>query len=94
MPKIQPTKTEMREQPPEVRVHNNLEVPYGYSDEEAINEAKRCLQCKKPFCVSGCPVEIDIPGFIARIAENDFAGAIRVLKEKNVLPAVCGRVCP
>ena len=94
MPKIQPTKTEMREQPPEVRVRNNLEVPYGYSDEEAINEAKRCLQCKKPLCVSGCPVEIDIPGFIARIAEGDFAGAIRVLKEKNVLPAVCGRVCP
>jgi len=94
MPKIQPTKTEMREQPPEVRVHNNLEVPYGYSEEEAINEAKRCLQCKKPLCVSGCPVEIDIPGFIARIAEGDFAGAIRVLKEKNVLPAVCGRVCP
>ena len=84
----------MREQPPEVRVHNNLEVPYGYSDEEAINEAKRCLQCKKPLCVTGCPVEIDIPAFIARIAENDFTGAIRVLKEKNVLPAVCGRVCP
>ena len=94
MPKIQPTKTKMREQPAKVRIRNNLEVPFGYSEEEAINEAKRCLQCKKPFCVGGCPVEIDIPGFIARIAEGDFLGAIHVLKEKNMLPAVCGRVCP
>lgn len=94
MPKIQPIKTKMREQPAEERVHNNLEVPYGYSDEEAINEAKRCLKCKKPMCVAGCPVEINIPGFIGRIAEGDFRGAINVLKEKNVLPAVCGRVCP
>jgi glutamate synthase (NADPH/NADH) small chain len=84
----------MREQPAKVRIRNNLEVPYGYSEEEAVNEAKRCLQCKKPFCVGGCPVEIDIPGFIARIAEGDFLGAIHVLKEKNMLPAVCGRVCP
>jgi glutamate synthase (NADPH/NADH) small chain len=94
MPKIQPTKTKMREQPAKVRIRNNLEVPYGYSEEEAINEAKRCLQCKKPFCVGGCPVEINIPEFIARIAEGDFLGAIHVLKEKNMLPAVCGRVCP
>ena len=84
----------MREQPPKERIHNNLEVPYGYSEKEAIQEAQRCLQCKKPFCVSGCPVEIDIPGFIGKIAEGDFKEAIRVLKEKNVLPAVCGRVCP
>ena len=94
MPKIAPHKTKMREQPPEERVHNNLEVPYGYDEEEAMAEAKRCLQCKKPSCVAGCPVEIDIPGFIGRIAEGDFPGAIRVLKQKNVLPAVCGRVCP
>ena len=94
MPKIQPTKTKMREQPPKERIHNNLEVPYGYSEEEAINEAKRCLKCKKPLCVAGCPVEIDIPGFIAFIAEGEFRKAIGVLKEKNVLPAVCGRVCP
>ncbi len=94
MPKIQPTKTEMREQPAKQRIHNNLEVPYGYSDEEAINEAKRCLKCKKPLCVKGCPVEIDIPGFIGHIAEGEFRNAIGVLKEKNVLPAVCGRVCP
>ncbi len=94
MPKIQPVKTKMREQPPEQRIHNNLEVPYGYSEEEAINEAKRCLQCKKPMCVKGCPVEINIPGFISNIAKGEFRGAIWIIKEKNVLPAVCGRVCP
>ena len=94
MPKIQPNKTKMREQPPQDRIHNNLEVPYGYSEEEAINEAKRCLNCKKPLCIDGCPVEINIPGFIDLIAKGEFLGAIWVLKEKNVLPAVCGRVCP
>jgi glutamate synthase (NADPH/NADH) small chain len=94
MPKVQPTKTKMREQPPKERIRNNLEVPYGYSEEEAINEAKRCLQCKKPFCIEGCPVEINIPGFIDKIAEGNFREAIRILKESNVLPAVCGRVCP
>jgi len=92
--KIQPTKTKMREQAPEERIHNNLEVPYGYSEEEAITEANRCLQCKKPLCVTGCPVEINIPGFIEKIAERNFTDAIRILKEKNVLPSVCGRVCP
>lgn len=94
MPKPSPTKTPMREQPPKERIHNFDEVPYGYTDEEAIAEAKRCLTCKKPTCIGGCPVEIDIPGFIERIAENDFLGAIRVMKKKNVLPAICGRVCP
>ncbi len=94
MPKPAPTKTPMREQPPKERIHNFDEVPYGYTDEDAIAEAKRCLTCKKPTCVGGCPVEIDIPGFIDRIAQNDFLGAIRVMKKKNVLPAICGRVCP
>ncbi len=94
MPKPAPTKTPMREQPPKERIHNFDEVPYGYTDEEAIAEAKRCLTCKKPTCIGGCPVEIDIPGFIDRIAQNDFLGAIRVMKKKNVLPAICGRVCP
>ncbi len=84
----------MREQPPKERIHNFDEVPYGYTEEEAIAEAKRCLSCKKPPCVGGCPVEIDIPGFIAKIAEGDFRGAIRIMKQKNVLPAICGRVCP
>ncbi len=84
----------MREQTPQERVKNFKEVPFGYTEEEAVIEAKRCLACKKPSCVAGCPVEIDIPGFVSRIAEKDFKGAIKVLKQKNVLPAICGRVCP
>lgn len=92
--KIVPKKTPMRERPPQERVKSFNEVPFGYSPEEAITEAKRCLQCKKPTCIPGCPVEIDIPGFIKFIAEGDFAGSIKCLKEKNILPAVCGRVCP
>lgn len=92
--KIIPKKTPMREQPAKERIRNYDEVPYGYSEQEAIQEAARCLQCKRPTCVQGCPVEIDIPGFIDFIAKGDFAGAIKRLKEKNVLPAVCGRVCP
>ena len=92
--KIIPKKTPMREQPPKERAKNYDEVPYGYSEKEAMQEARRCLQCKKPICIKGCPVEIDIPGFVQLIAEGDFQGAIKKLKEKNVLPAVCGRVCP
>jgi len=84
----------MPEQDPKVRGGNFEEVPFGYSQETAMLEASRCLQCKNPSCMPGCPVEIDIPAFIARIKEGDFAGAIAKLKEKNVLPAVCGRVCP
>jgi glutamate synthase (NADPH/NADH) small chain len=84
----------MPEQAPEVRRKNFAEVPTGYTAETAMIEAGRCLQCKKPSCVEGCPVEVDIPGFIARIAEGDFTGAIRNLWGKNSLPAVCGRVCP
>ena len=92
--KIVPKKTSMREQPAKERVKNFQEVPYGYSEAEAIREAKRCIMCKNPTCIAGCPVEIDIPGFIKAIAEGDFKGSIRKLKEQNVLPAVCGRVCP
>lgn len=84
----------MPEQTPEARRTNFEEVPLGYSDETAKLEATRCLQCKKPACVAGCPVEIDIPGFIKYIADGDFAGAAAKLKEKTALPAVCGRVCP
>lgn len=94
MAKIVPKKTAMREQPAKERIKNFNEVPFGYSEQEAIQEAKRCLQCKRPTCIEGCPVEIDIPGFIDLIARGDFRGAIKRLKEKNVLPAVCGRVCP
>ena len=84
----------MPEQAPEVRRRNFDEVPLGYTPEQAQIEAKRCLQCKKPTCVSGCPVNIDIPGFIKFIADGDFTGAIRKLWNQNSLPAVCGRVCP
>lgn len=84
----------MREQLPEERIRNFKEVPYGYSEEEAMREAKRCLQCKKPFCMEGCPVQIDIPAFIDLIAKGNFAESIRKMKETNSLPAICGRVCP
>jgi glutamate synthase (NADPH/NADH) small chain len=85
---------EMPKQPPHIRRSNFKEVALGYTPELAVSEASRCLSCKKPFCVSGCPVEINIPGFVERIAHKDFAAAIRILKEKNCLPAICGRVCP
>jgi glutamate synthase (NADPH/NADH) small chain len=94
MAKVSPIKTAMREQPAAERVRNYDEVPYGYSPQEAILEAERCLMCKKPKCIAGCPVEIDIPGFIQFIADDDFKGGITLLKEKNILPAICGRVCP
>ncbi|MCP4113273.1 MAG: NADPH-dependent glutamate synthase [Desulfobacteraceae bacterium] len=84
----------MPEQEPDVRKRNFDEVPFGYSPETAMKEAERCLQCKKPACVEGCPVEVDIPGFIGLIKEGDFKGAIRNLWARNSLPAVCGRVCP
>lgn len=84
----------MPEQDAEARKSNFDEVPQGYDEKTAMAEASRCLKCKKPACVTGCPVEIDIPGFIGKIAEGDFAGSIAKLKEKTALPAVCGRVCP
>ena len=84
----------MPEQKPEERKKNFDEVPLGYSPDLAMQEASRCLQCKKPACVEGCPVEIDIPAFIKHIQEGDFTRAIRKIWEKNSLPAVCGRVCP
>jgi glutamate synthase (NADPH) small chain len=84
----------MPEQKPDIRKRNFDEVPLGLSSEAAMLEAQRCIQCKKPGCVTGCPVEVDIPGFIKLIKEGDFKGAIRNLWGKNSLPAVCGRVCP
>ncbi|MFH1057543.1 MAG: NADPH-dependent glutamate synthase [Pseudomonadota bacterium] len=84
----------MPEQAAEVRRRNFKEVPMGYSPEAAQLEASRCLQCKKPACVEGCPVGVPIPEFINRIHEGDYVGAILKLWEKNSLPAVCGRVCP
>ena len=84
----------MPEQDPEIRKRNFMEVPTGYTVAMAQEEASRCLQCKKPGCVEGCPVGVDIPGFIALVAQGDFTGAIRNVWSKNALPAVCGRVCP
>lgn len=84
----------MPKQDPAVRSHNFNEVALGFTEEQALAEASRCLNCKKPFCVQGCPVEVDIPGFIAKIKAKDYIGAAAHIKEKNSLPAVCGRVCP
>ena len=84
----------MPEQAPDIRVKNFNEVPTGYTEETAITEAMRCTQCKKPGCIAGCPVDVDIPGFIKLIAEGKFIEAALKLKETNALPAVCGRVCP
>ncbi|MBN2091008.1 NADPH-dependent glutamate synthase [candidate division KSB1 bacterium] len=91
---IIPKKTPMPEQPPVQRIQNFNEVPYGYTPELAQQEARRCIQCKNKPCIKGCPVEIDIPGFIQFIAMGDFQGAIQKIKEKNLLPSICGRVCP
>jgi len=85
---------EMPRQDPQVRARNFDEVALGYTMELALAEAERCLQCKKPLCVQGCPVEVKIPEFILALREGDLPRAVRELKEKNNLPAICGRVCP
>ncbi len=87
-------KNEMPVQEPDVRNKNFKEVALGYTEEQAIDEAKRCLNCKNKPCTTGCPVQIDIPAFIAKVAEGDFAGAYEVIARSSSLPAVCGRVCP
>ena len=84
----------MPEQAPEDRCRNFQEVPYGYTPELAMIEAGRCITCKKPKCVEGCPVNVDIPGFIALVQQGKFVEAAQHLKEQNALPAICGRVCP
>ncbi len=81
-------------QRPEDRIHNFNEVALGYTIKQALSEAERCIQCPKPQCIQGCPVELDIPAFIKEIREKNFEEAIRKVKEKNSLPAICGRVCP
>ena len=93
-PKVQRTALPVPKQAPEVRRHNFNEVSLGYNEEQVLIEASRCLQCPKPKCVSGCPVEIEIPTFIKLLREKKFDDAIKKIKEKNCLPAVCGRVCP
>lgn len=87
-------KVKMREQDPIVRARNFDEVTLGYSAEEAVEEATRCLGCKNSPCVSGCPVGVKIPNFIQKLVSGDFSGAIDTINETNALPAVCGRVCP
>lgn len=91
---IQPKKNPMPTQQPEVRAHNFSEVATGYTAEIAIDEAKRCLNCKNKPCVNGCPVNIDIPTFIQKIKDGDFEGAYQTISVYSSLPAVCGRVCP
>jgi homotetrameric NADPH-dependent glutamate synthase len=91
---IRPERVRMPHQPAEVRAHNFQEVALGLGLDDALIEADRCLRCKKPRCVPGCPVEIDIPGFIAALARKDVKAAYGILKQSNALPAVCGRVCP
>jgi glutamate synthase (NADPH/NADH) small chain len=86
--------TLMSDRPAEIRILDFAEVDSGITAEEAVAEATRCLQCKKPACISGCPVGIDIPGFIRCIEAQDFRSAIGIIKESNMLPAICGRVCP
>jgi len=84
----------MSDRPAEIRIRDFREVDCGLSADEAIAEAERCLQCKKPLCVKGCPVSIDIPAFVREVADGNFPAAARALKEQNMLPAICGRVCP
>ena len=91
---IDPRKRPMPKQEPFERVRNFDEVALGYTPELAREEASRCLACKKPVCIDGCPVGIDIPGFVQCMIDNDFGSGIKKLKERNALPAVCGRVCP
>ncbi len=94
MPNMSPKKNEMPSQNPEIRRNNYEEVALGYTEEIAVAEAERCLNCKHMPCVNGCPVGIRIPHFIKKIADRDYEGAYRILSEASTLPAVCGRVCP
>lgn len=94
MPNMNTEKMKMPEQAPDIRNKNFKEVALGYTAEMAIEEAQRCLNCKHKPCVSGCPVNVRIPEFIAEVAKGDFLKAYEVITTTNALPAVCGRVCP
>ena len=87
-------KVPVREQDPKVRATNFEEVCYGYNKEEAMEEASRCINCKNAKCITGCPVSIDIPAFIAQVKEGNFDEAYQIISKSSALPAVCGRVCP
>lgn len=91
---MRPDKNPMPSQAPDVRNKNFKEVALGYTEEMAVDEAKRCLNCKNKPCVNGCPVNIHIPEFISKVAEGDFEGAYEIISLSSSLPAVCGRVCP
>ena len=82
------------EQAPGARSVNFLEVSYGFDEDRAIQESQRCLECKQPYCTGGCPVGIDIRGFIDLVVQKDYVGAVKKIREANYLPAICGRVCP
>ncbi|MEE8637780.1 MAG: NADPH-dependent glutamate synthase [Candidatus Margulisiibacteriota bacterium] len=88
------TRQHMKDRPLAERIRDFQEVPLGYTPEQAMEEAKRCILCKKPVCIGDCPVEIDIPAFIKLVAEGNFEAAAKKIKENNALPAICGRVCP
>jgi glutamate synthase (NADPH/NADH) small chain len=92
--KINLNRVDMPRQDPKVRAHNYKEVALGYTDAMVKEEASRCIQCPKRMCVSGCPVNVDIPEFIKAVREDNMVEAVRILKSKNALPAICGRVCP
>ena len=94
MPNMNTTKMKTPEQAPDIRNKNFKEVALGYTEQMAIEEAQRCLNCKHKPCVSGCPVNVRIPEFIAEVAKGEFLKAYEVITTTNALPAVCGRVCP
>jgi glutamate synthase (NADPH/NADH) small chain len=85
---------EAQEQPADIRSLNFLEVSFGFDEERAFVESTRCLECKEPLCTDGCPVGIDIRGFIQLVMQKDYVGAVNKIREANYLPAICGRVCP
>ena len=93
-PNMSPVRNAMPTQAPEVRAHNFFEVALGYTEQQAMDEAARCLNCKNMPCVQGCPVKVHIPEFISKIKEGDFEGAYQIINKSSSLPAVCGRVCP
>ena len=94
MPNMSLKKNPMPEQEPSIRAANFKEVALGYTREIAMEEADRCLNCKHAPCVTGCPVNVPIPSFIAKIREGDFQAAYEIIRTQNGLPAICGRVCP
>ena len=94
MPNMSMKRNKMPAQAADVRNKNFQEVTLGYTEEQALDESKRCLNCKNKPCVNGCPVQIDIPAFIHKTAEGNFEEAYRIISKSSSLPAVCGRVCP